>query len=245
MSPLPPRSRSMRSIARTALLVLLLGGHSRASAAASAPAVDPAAAPAPFTAAQLEEARLLRERCLVDDTGYETLRSLTREVGPRSAGSPGDARAVEWALAKLRSLGLKNVHAEPVTVPHWIRGTCSVDVVSPWPQPLAAVALGGSIATPEAGIEAEVIPVTNLDEITQGDTTRFAGRIVFFTGRMDREHTGSGYSRAVTVRGRGAAEAGKRGALAVVIRSVGTDRNRLPHTGGLRIEADDRQIPAL
>jgi hypothetical protein len=237
-----PRPRFPRALALASLVssfVLMPW-----SAFAAAPAAEPAPA-APFTAAQLEEARLLRERCLVDDTGYEVLRSLTREVGPRSAGSPGDARAVAWALAKLRALGLKNVHAEPVTVPHWIRGTCSAELVSPWPQPLVAVALGGSIATPDAGLEAEVVPVTNLDELATGDTTRFAGRIVFFTGRMQRAEDGSGYGRAVTVRGRGAAEAARRGAIGVVIRSIGTDRNRLAHTGGMRPEPGDKQIPAL
>jgi Zn-dependent M28 family amino/carboxypeptidase len=152
---------------------------------------------------------------------------------------------VEWALLKLKALGLKNVHAEPVTVPHWIRGTCSVDVVSPWPQPLAAVALGGSVATPDAGLEAEVVPVTNLDELARVDSTRLAGKIVFYTGRMARAEDGSGYGRAVTVRGRGAAEAAKRGALGVIIRSVGTDRNRLAHTGAMRNEKGDVLIPAL
>ena len=72
-------------------------------------------------------ARSVRERARVDDTGYEVLRSLTSEVGPRSAGSPGDRRAIAWALAKLTSLGFQNVHAESVTVPHWIRGTARVD----------------------------------------------------------------------------------------------------------------------
>jgi len=239
------RSRFTRSIASAVLLALLIGAPAPAPAAAAPAPVAAPAASAPFTAAQLEAARSLRERCLVDDTGYETLRSLTREVGPRSAGSPGDARAVAWALAKLRELGLKNVHAEPVTVPHWIRGTCSVDVVAPWPQPLAAVALGGSVATPDAGIEAEIVPVTNLDELAKIDSTRIAGKIVFYTGRMARAADGSGYGRAVTVRGRGAAEAAKRGALGVIIRSVGTDRNRLAHTGGMRPEAGDIQIPAL
>ena len=240
--PVGPPSRP-RSIALAFLLAALAAPALGASAPpASAPS---AATNAPFTDAQLEEARLLRERSLVDDTGYETLRSLTREVGPRFAGSPGDARAVAWALARLRALGLKNVHAEPVTVPHWIRGTCSVELTSPWPQPLAAVALGGSVATPEAGLEAEVVPVTNLDELARIDSSRIAGRIVFYTGRMQRGEDGSGYGRAVTVRARGAAEAAKRGAIGVVIRSIGTDRNRLPHTGGMRPEAGDRQIPAL
>src|SRR5262249_3757913 len=87
-------------------------------------------------------------------------------------------------------------------------------------------------------------PVTNLDELARVDSTRVAGRIVFFTGRMPRAEDGSGYGRAVTVRGRGAAEAAKRGAVAVIIRSVGTDRNRLPHTGTMRNEPGGGRSPA-
>ena len=236
-------SRRSRVVAFVALVLSV--PLAPAAVAPAAGATAPGSPAAPFSAAQLEQARALRERALGDDTGYEVLRSLTSRVGPRSAGSPGDARAVAWALDQLRALGFQNVHSEPVTVPHWIRGECEVDLVSPWPQHLVAAALGGSVATPAGGIEAEVIPVTNLDELARMDSTRFVGRIVFFSGRMERTRSGTGYGTAVAVRGRGAAEAGRRGALAVVIRSVGTDKNRLPHTGGMRVEPNDVRIPAL
>ncbi len=206
---------------------------------------EPSTGALSFTVAQLAEAAALRDRAMTDDTAYELLRSLTSRVGPRLAGSPGDSAAVAWALGQMRSLGFRNVRAEPVKVPRWRRGECRVELVSPWPQPCAAVALGGSIATPEGGLEAEVVPVTNLDELARIDSTRIAGRIVYFSGRMERTRDGSGYGRAVAVRGRGAAEAAKLGALAVVIRSVGTDRNRLPHTGGMRTEPGEARIPAL
>lgn len=206
---------------------------------------QPATDPLNFTSAQLAEAAALRDRALNDDTAYELLRSLTSRVGPRLAGTPGDSAAVAWALAQMRALGFRNVRAESVRVPRWHRGECGVELVSPWPQTCAAVALGGSIATPAGGLEAEVVPVTNLDELARIDSSRIAGRIVYFSGRMDRTRSGSGYGPAVAVRGRGAAEAAKRGALAVVIRSVGTDRNRLPHTGGMRSEPGDVRIPAL
>ncbi len=206
---------------------------------------QPATDPLNVTSAQLAEAAARRDRALNDDTAYELLRSLTSRVGPRLAGTPGDSAAVAWALAQMRALGFRNVRAESVRVPRWHRGECGVELVSPWPQTCAAVALGGSIATPAGGLEAEVVPVTNLDELARIDSSRIAGRIVYFSGRMDRTRSGSGYGPAVAVRGRGAAEAAKRGALAVVIRSVGTDRNRLPHTGGMRSEPGDVRIPAL
>ncbi len=232
-------SRVVRALGLSAVVLV----SCLTSLALAAPAADVAAPP--FTPAQLDAARALRERALTDDTGYELLRGLTSQVGPRSAGSPGDARAVAWAVARLTELGFQNVHTEPVKVPHWIRGTCQAEVVSPWPQRLVAEALGGSVATPAEGLEADIVPVTNLDELAQGDSTRFAGRIVFFTGRMDRARDASGYGRAVAVRGRGAGEAAKRGAIAVLIRSVGTDHDRVAHTGAMRYEATDTRIPAL
>src|SRR5215831_13667922 len=206
-------------------------------------AATPAAAP--FTPKVQSATREIRDRALSDDTAYETLRSLTTEVGPRSAGSEGDRRAVAWALARLRTLGFQNVHAEPVKVRHWIRGEAKAEIVTPWPQRLVAVALGGSVATPASGIEAEVVPVTNLTELKSMKADQVGGRIVFFTRRMLRTHDGSGYGTAVAERSRGAAEAAKLGAKAVVIRSAGTSTSRIAHTGGMRYEKDGVKIPAL
>ena len=125
-------------VALAAVVVLSVEAWSAPNPATSVPSD-------PFTTAQLDVARSVRERALEDDTAYELLRSLTSRVGPRSAGSPGDARAVEWAQAQLKSLGFVNVHAEPVRVPHWVRGECHVETVSPWTQRLVAEALGDEL----------------------------------------------------------------------------------------------------
>lgn len=222
-----------------------------AAVATPAPGSRPAraaAVPAPvpgLSAAALARARTVRDRALADDTAHALLRSLLTEVGPRFAGTDGDARAVAWALGRLRALGFSNVRAEPVTVPRWIRGEARAEIVAPWPQPLVAAALGGSAATPPGGLEAEVLPVTTLAELERVPDDLVRGRIVFFTNRMKPALDGSGYGGAVQVRGRGAAEAAKRGALAVVIRSVGTSANRIAHTGAQRMEGGPPAIPAL
>lgn len=199
----------------------------------------------PLNEAALAEARALRERALADDTGYELIRSLTTEVGPRLPGSPGDARAVEWSVAKLKALGFSNVRAEPVTVPRWIRGEARAEITAPWPQSLAVAALGGSIGTPAEGIEAEVVPVTTLEELKAQPRERIAGRIVFFTARMERSRDGSGYGKTVPPRGSGAAEAAKLGAVAMVMRPAGTSVSRTPHTGAQRWSDGIPPIPAL
>lgn len=192
--------------------------------------VLPAHAAEPLSAAALAEARELRERALADDTAYELARSLTTEVGPRLAGSPGDARAVAWAVRKLEALGFSKVRAEPVTVPRWVRGEARAEIVAPWPQSLVVTALGGSVGTPDEGIEGEVVPVTTLDELKAQSPERIAGRIVFFTARMERSRDGSGYGKVVPPRGSGAAEAARLGAVAMVMRSAGSSTSRTPHT---------------
>ncbi len=152
-----------------------------------------ARAQSPFPPAALDRAREAREAGLRDDVAWEALRSITTEVGPRLAGSPGDARAVAWALATMKRLGFQNVHAESVMVPHWVRGEAHVEITSPWPQPLAACALGGSVGTPESGVEAEVVAARTLEELAALGEARVRGRIVFFHGRMQRTRDGAGY----------------------------------------------------
>jgi carboxypeptidase Q len=200
---------------------------------------------APFQSSTLTQARTLRERALQDDVAWELLRSLTTEVGPRFAGTEGDARAVAWAVANLKRLGFQNVHAESVHVPRWVRGEARAAIVAPWPQALVAVALGGSPPTVPGGVEAEVVAVTSVDELKAAPRQAIEGRIVFFTGLMERTRDASGYSRAVVARSRGAAEASRMGAAGIVIRSIGTSRDRIAHTGAQRLNDSLRAIPAL
>lgn len=232
----------MSTIILTALTGLALAAQ--VSVPHAAPGSTPGAASVVAESA-ISAARSVRERGLADDVAYSTLRSLTTEVGPRPAGSDGDRRAVVWGLAKLRELGFVNVRAEPVKVPHWIRGTAQAAIVTPWPQPLVAAALGGSVSTPPDGLEAEVVSVASLEELKTLPADRVRGRIVFFHGRMQRTRDGAGYGKAVAVRGRGAVEAAKLGAVGVVIRSVGTSNDRVAHTGAMRYDPAVVQVPAL
>lgn len=186
----------------------------------------------------------LRDRAYRDNQAYAHVESLVTEVGPRFAGSANDRRAVAWALQKMQALGLQNVRAEKVTVPHWVRGPLSLRIVAPQPIPLQAVALGGSVATPATGIEAPVLAVQSLEELEWLPDSRVKGHIVFFNGRMERKVDGSGYGKAVIARTKGPARAARKGAAAVVIRSVGTDNKRIAHTGATQYEDGIRKIPA-
>lgn len=176
---------------------------------------------------------------------FQIVRSLTLETGPRPAGSAGDRAAVEWGVRKLKELGFQNVRAEEVTVPHWERGAESGQIVSPWPQPVVLAALGGSMGTPEGGIEAEVAEVPDVATLDGMDPALVKGKIVFINKRMQRAKDGSGYGATVGGRGRGAVAAARLGAVAVLIRSVGTDSNRTPHTGAMRYDDTDATLPRI
>lgn len=158
--------------------------------------------------------------------------SLCDTVGPRLAGSPGDARAVAWAVETMKRLGLTNVHTEPVTVTAWTRGAERAEITSPVSQPLAIAALGGSIATPENGLEAEVLEVTSIDALKALQPGAATGKILFANIPMRRTNNGAGYGETAGVRRLAGQQGATAGAIAAVIRSVGTDSNRLPHVGG-------------
>lgn len=168
-------------------------------------------------------------------------RELVTEIGPRFAGSANDARAVEWALRTLRRLGYQNVRAEPVSVPRWVRGPISVTLDG---RALTAVALGGSVATPPSGTTAEVLRVESLQDLAARPLEQVKGKIVFFDRAMARSLDGSTYGAAVQARVRGPAEAGRRGAVAVLIRSIGTSGADVAHTGITRYDAAAPRVPA-
>lgn len=226
--------------ANRSLAVLLL---SLLAPAAACLAAEPAASPGLSEAIRSTSASL-RDAAMKGTRAYDLVRSLTTEVGPRPAGSEGDRRAVEWALRTMRELGFQNVRAEKVPVPHWEIGEGKGEITAPWPQPVVLVALGGSIGTPEGGIEAEVVEAPSVQDLEKMDPARVEGRIVFISKRMERRRDGSGYGQAVGGRSRGAIVAGRLGAAALIIRSVGTDNNRTPHTGAMRYEEGVPRIPA-
>jgi hypothetical protein len=199
----------------------------------------------PFNEPQLQQAAALRDQALAGSGAFALVESLTTEVGPRLAGSEGDARGRAWAEAKFKALGYDRVWTEEVSFPVWERGFENAAVLSPFPQPLVVAALGGTVGTPEGGIRAEVVAFNSLTELQAADRASVEGRIVFINQRMERARDGSGYGRSAIIRVQGASVAGRAGAAGVLIRSIGTDStSRQPHTGIMRYDNTPTRIPA-
>jgi hypothetical protein len=186
----------------------------------------------------------LGQKALTDPAAFDFVQSLTTEIGPRLAGTAAHQRAVAWAEAKLKAAGFQDVHSEPFSFPAWIRGVENADVVGPVPQHLAVTALGGSVATDVSGLEAEIVLFRTYDELLAAAPGSLDGKIAVVTQRMVRAPDGSGYGAANRIRRLGPSEAAKRGAVAYLLRSLGTDSHRLPHTGALNYRDDAPRIPA-
>jgi hypothetical protein len=186
----------------------------------------------------------LGQSALDDPAAFEFVQSLTTEIGQRLAGTEAHRRAVGWAEARLKAAGFENVHSEPFTFPAWIRGDESAEIVGSVPQHLAVTALGGSVATDANGVEAEISLFRTYDDLLAAAPGSLNGKIAVVTQRMVRAQDGSGYGAANPIRRLGPFEAAKRGAVAYLLRSLGTDSHRLPHTGALNYEDGAPRIPA-
>jgi len=116
-------------------------------------------------------------------------------------------------------------------------------IVAPRRQTLAVTALGGSPAT-DGTVRAEVVRFADLAALEAADPGQVAGRIAYIAARMQRSPTGEDYDRVVAGRSRGPYVAARKGAAALVIRSVGTDHNRLPHTGNISNSETGEPVPA-
>ncbi len=175
---------------------------------------------------------------LVDEDGWRKLAYLCDRIGNRLSGSAQFDAAVRWSVDTMKKDGLMNVRTLPVKVPHWVRGDESVSIVAPIRRPLAMLGLGGSVATPAGGIEAEVVAVSSFDELERLGREKVAGRIVLFDVPFE------GYRKTVVYRSIGASRAAGLGAVAVLLRSVGPVSLQTPHTGSLDYQEGMPRIPA-
>jgi hypothetical protein len=207
-----------------------------------------------FSPQTLSELKQLQKAALESNYAYRQVAHLANNIGQRLSGSPQAAKAVEYVAAELKAIGCE-VHLEKVMVPHWVRGDETAALVQ-FPgqapnttQKIVLCALGGSVATPKEGIEAEVLVVKNFDELKSMPREKVAGKIVLFNYPFDKQMAAQGrgfpaYGEAVVYRSQGPIAAGRQGAIACLIRSVGASEYRLPHTGMTNYAKDAPKIPA-
>ena len=187
----------------------------------------------------------IRDKALQNDSfAYDIVEGLTTEIGPRQGGTEAEARARTWAVSKLKALGFDNVRIEEYQMPTWVRGEETAAIVAPFPQKLAIAALGNSGSTGESGLEAEIVYFPTIDDLRAAPDGSLKGKIAFVSHNMKATQDGSSYGAFGPARFVGPNIAAKKGAAAIVIRSIGTDYHRNPHTGNTNFDPGVTPIPA-
>ncbi|MBP7184308.1 MAG: M20/M25/M40 family metallo-hydrolase [Saprospiraceae bacterium] len=194
--------------------------------------------------------RSIMDTTLSSGNAYNWLYDLCTQIGHRLAGSPQGAAAVEHTYQILDTLHLDSVWLQPVTVPHWVRGKKeSVRVVNSIKGSfdLKALALGNSLGSGMPGVQGEVIEVKSFEELEALGKDKIKGKIVFFNRPFDATtvNTFHAYSKAADQRVYGASKAAKFGAVAVLVRSMASSNDDVPHTGSLKYDDEYPKIPAV
>jgi hypothetical protein len=181
--------------------------------------------------------RKIYDEVLTHGECYQNLAYLCSNIGGRLSGSPQAEKAVNWGKSVMEGLKFDKVELQPVMVPHWIRGDKEkayiINSSTGVKQETQICALGGSIATPDGGIEAEVIEVKSFEDLEKLGKEKIKGKIVFYNVKMDAKHihTGEAYGESVKYRYSGASMAAKFGAIGSIVRSMTLALNNSPHTG--------------
>lgn len=179
-----------------------------------------------------------------DSVAWSLVEGLTAEVGQRLAGTEAEARARDWGMKKLKALGFSNVAIETFPMKTWVRGIETAEITAPVPQKLAITALGGSGATPQGGLKGNLVVFSSLAEFKAAPDAAVQGKIVYVGHKMKATQDGSSYGYFGVLRRSGPNLAARKGAAALLIRSIGTDNHRVPHTGLTNWEAGVEPIPA-
>lgn len=194
--------------------------------------------------------RSIYDLALTKSEAYENLRDLCKNIGARLSGSEEADSAVVWGQNILNNLGLDTVYLQEISVPHWERGRNEKGYFynEKGKNTLDVCALGGSVSTGmNQFIKAEVLEVHSIEEVVALSDSIVNGKIVFFNRPMDPKKisTFSAYGSCVDQRYSGAVEASKKGAIAVIVRSMNVRKDDFPHTGSMAYEEGGDSIPAF
>lgn len=192
--------------------------------------------------------RKIYTECLENGEAYDNLRSLCKDVGSRLSGSLGAQMAVLWGKQMLEKYPFDSVYLQEIMVPHWVRGTKEKGYVIDEKgniRSLTLLALGGSVGT-NGILQGEVVLFKTLDELKNANRSVVEGKIVFVAQAMNQNATNAfdAYGNNYEIRGHSASIASKKGAKAVLIRSLSMSENNYPNTGVMRYDKDSPAIPA-
>src|ERR1700737_5014726 len=176
---------------------------------------------------------------MMNSHAFQYLTELSDNVGARVTGSPEAQKAIDWGIAKMRTIGLENVHAEKWHLWRgWKRGSADAELLSPTRHKLHVDSMGWTGSTPASGVEGEVVPV-NLFDLDQEikNVSRLNGKVVLVVAKGAPK---KGFDMIFVQFGDFLRAATKAGGLVVIGGQGGHKPSglNLTHTGILGFDAD-------
>ncbi len=175
----------------------------------------------------------------MNSRAFQFLTELSDDVGARVTGSPAERKAEEWGAAKMKSIGLENVHTEKYQIwKGWTRGTADAELLTPVRHKLHVDAMGWTGSTAAGGAEGDVV-VVNLYDLDNEikNVSRLKGKVALVTtkGKTNKE-----FILLFAQFGDFLRAAGPAGAIAVIGGQGGgkSAGMNLTHTGILGFNAD-------
>ncbi len=193
--------------------------------------------------------RKIAYEVLNNSPAYDNLRELTKDIGHRLSGSEAYEKSVDWAVLKLKEAGATKVWKQEVNVPVWVRGKESLhikDAKGNW-KAIKMLSLGNSEGTGGKDLEGEILTVKSIEELNELPDSAIKDKIVFMNFPFPQEvyYTMEGYRIAGKARWMSPSIVSKKGGKAVIIRSVSTAFDDVPHTGALKYDDGVKKIPAI
>jgi hypothetical protein len=170
---------------------------------------------------------------------FQFLTELSDDVGGRVTGTVADRKAEEWGVAKMKALGLENVHLEKYTIWRgWSRGAADAEMLSPARHKIHVDAMGWTGSTPPGGAEGDVVTV-NLFDIDNEikNVARLKGKVALV---VTKGKPNKNFMALFAQFGDFLKAAGPAGAIAVIGGQGGgkSAGMNLTHTGILGFDAD-------
>ena len=176
---------------------------------------------------------------LLESHAFQYLTELSDDIGPRVSGSPEAQKAVEWGVAKMKAMGLENVHAEKWQLWRgWTRGTAQAELLTPIRRPLHIDAMGWTGSTPAGGVDGDVVAVNLFDLDNElKNISRLASKVPLIVMRGEPNKS---FIQLFAQFGDFLRAAGKAGVIAVIGGQGGgrAEGMNLTHTGILGFDAD-------
>ncbi len=188
---------------------------------------------------------------LVNGACYQNLEYMCYTIGPRLSGSNASEEAIRWTRELMESYDFDRVYLQEVMVPVWERGQVEVACLftsdGSRKLQLNMTALGNNVGTGPGGIQGKVVEIKDLEELEILGREHIEGNIVFINKPMDpgQVNTSRAYSHTAGIRYRGPEQASRYGATGVVVRSLTTRLDDVPHTGSTSYSIEDPPAPSI